>query len=50
MKKDSIPFGGAMKMKVAFCNGIGMGDVVENMHFISWRCFDRRRACLAKPG
>ena len=24
MKKESIPFGGAMKMKVAFCNGIGI--------------------------
>ena len=28
MKKDSVPFGRAMGMKVAFCNGIGV-DVSE---------------------
>jgi enamine deaminase RidA (YjgF/YER057c/UK114 family) len=24
MRKDSLPFGGAMGMKIAFCNGIGI--------------------------
>jgi hypothetical protein len=26
------------------------GDVVEILHFSFWRCFDRRKPCLAKPG
>jgi hypothetical protein len=28
---------------------IEMGDVVEILHFTFWRCFDKRRPCLAKP-
>ena len=34
MKKESIPFGGAMKMKAAFCNGIGID--ISQMKRLIW--------------
>lgn len=50
MKKDSIPFGGAMKMKVAFCNGIGMdASQIKRLIWISGQiAFDENENFIGK--
>jgi 2-iminobutanoate/2-iminopropanoate deaminase len=50
MKKDSIPFGGAMKMKVAFCNGIGIDtSQMKRLIWISGQIsFDEKENFIGK--
>lgn len=50
MKKDSIPFGGAMKMKVAFCSGIGIDlSQVKRLIWISGQLsFDEQENFVGK--
>ena len=50
MKKDSIPFGGAMKMKVAFCNGIGIeASQIKRLIWISGQiAFDENENFIGK--
>lgn len=50
MKKDSIPFGGAMKMKVAFCNGIGIDtSQMKRLIWISGQLsFDEKESFVGK--
>jgi enamine deaminase RidA (YjgF/YER057c/UK114 family) len=50
MKKDSIPFGGAMKMKVAFCNGIGIdASQIKRLFWISGQiAFDENENFIGK--
>ena len=50
MKKDSIPFGGAMKMKVAFCNGIGIDTAqIKRLIWISGQIsFDEKENFIGK--
>jgi 2-iminobutanoate/2-iminopropanoate deaminase len=50
MKKDSIPFGGAMKMKVAFCNGIGIDtSQMKRLIWISGQLsFDEKENFIGK--
>jgi len=50
MKKDSIPFGQAMKMKVAFCNGIGIDiSQIKRMIWISGQIsFDENEKFIGK--
>jgi len=44
MKKDSVPFGRAMKMRVAFCNGIGIdtGQIKRLIWISGQLAFDER--------
>ncbi len=50
MKKDSVPFGGAMKMKVAFCNGIGVDTSrIKRLIWISGQiAFDEQENFIGK--
>jgi 2-iminobutanoate/2-iminopropanoate deaminase len=50
MKKDSVPFGRAMKMKVAFCNGIGIDThQIKRLIWISGQlAFDERENFVGK--
>lgn len=50
MKKDSVPFGRAMKMKVAFCNGIGIDtSQIKRMIWISGQlAFDEKENFVGK--
>ena len=50
MKKKSIPFGGAMKMKVAFCNGIGIDtSQIKRLIWISGQLsFDEKENFIGK--
>ena len=50
MKKDSIPAGGAMKMKVAFCNGIGIdASQIKRLIWISGQLsFDEKENFIGK--
>ena len=50
MKKDSIPFGRAMKMKVAFCNGIGIDtSQMKRLIWISGQIsFDEKENFIGK--
>jgi 2-iminobutanoate/2-iminopropanoate deaminase len=50
MKKESLPFGNAMKMKVAFCNGIGIDATqIKRIIWISGQlAFDEKENFLGK--
>jgi 2-iminobutanoate/2-iminopropanoate deaminase len=50
MKKESLPFGNAMKMKVAFCNGIGIDATqIKRFLWISGQlAFDEKENFLGK--
>jgi len=50
MKKDSVPFGRAMGMKVAFCNGIGVDtSEIKRMIWISGQlAFDPNENFMGK--
>ncbi|MBI5966598.1 MAG: RidA family protein [Deltaproteobacteria bacterium] len=50
MKKDSIPFGSAMGMKVAFCNGLALDlSQVKRMIWVSGQiAFDEKEQFIGK--
>jgi len=50
MKKDSIPFGGAMGMKVAFCNGLALDlSQAKRMIWVSGQiAFDEKEQFIGK--